>query len=148
MRPDQAFLPLPAAKTLPDCNRPPAVEQLPGELFQWNDQIHLFAPILFTGSSRWVKRHGGRLWAETLRTFKPGIFYDKRRSANVFYPISGYASPHLYLATFLKAIQRYADQEPDRYLRPPVEFYYRYLQKTPGLEFRINPYCVIPSCSI
>ena len=140
--------PIPAADLHPDHSRPPAIGILPGELFQWNDQIHLHAPTYFTGSDRWVKRNGGRLWAEILTTFKPGIFYDVVGSANVFYPISGYAYPRLYLSSVLKAISRYADQTPDLYLRPPVEFYRRYLQRKPGLEFRINPNCIIPPCSI
>ena len=138
---------MPADQLFPDHSRPPAVGILPGELFQWNDRIPQYAPTYFTGSDRWVKKNGSRMWVEIIRAFQPGVFYDNRRSAAVFYPISGYAIPHLYLVCMVKAIHRYSLQDPDRYLRPPVEFYTRYLQRTPGLEFRINPNCVIPSCS-
>ena len=82
-----------------------------------------------------------------MTTFQPGVFYDVVGSANVFYPISGYSYPRLYLSSVLKAISRYSETNPDLYLRPPVEFYRRYLQRKPGLEFRINPNCIIPSCS-
>jgi len=137
----------PAEQFFPDHGRPPAVGILPGELFQWNDNISKHSPIYFTGSDRWVKKNGGRLWAEILTTFQPGVFYDVVGSANVFYPISGYSYPRLYLSSVLKAISRYAEANPDLYLRPPVEFYRRYLQRKPGLEFRINPNCLIPVCS-